>query len=111
MKLGERIYRARRTLRMSQIEFAEALGVSQSAISNWETGADRPSVEMLFILADVTDDQEFVSRESLTGKAEPVAKLEPKPVKPVPRHLRTVAARLDRIEAKLDLLTSSLRGK
>ena len=89
---------------MSQIELAESLGVSQSAISNWETGGDRPSAEMLFILADATGDQEFVSRESLTGNAETVTKLKPKPVKPVPRHLRTVAARLDRIELKLDRL-------
>ena len=89
---------------MSQGEFANELGVSQSAISSWETGADRPSVEMLFILADATGDEEFASRESLTGNAEPVTKLVPKPVKPVPRHLRTVATRLDRIEQKLDQL-------
>lgn len=40
--LGEDIKTARERLRMNQLELAEAVGVSESTISNWERGRSSP---------------------------------------------------------------------
>lgn len=40
--LGEDIKTARERLRMNQLELAEAVGVSESTVSNWERGRSNP---------------------------------------------------------------------
>lgn len=51
--LGERISIMRRSRKISQIELAKKLGVSQSAVAAWETGRNEPNLEMLDSLADI----------------------------------------------------------
>lgn len=40
--LGDRIKRLREARRMSQVELADALGVSTKTVSNWERGRNDP---------------------------------------------------------------------
>ena len=56
MKLSTRIRTARMRARMSQTELAELLGVSRSAVGNWESAKGRvsPSSERLSELALAT---------------------------------------------------------
>lgn len=42
MNIGAEIRAARKSLKLNQQDFGEVLGVSQSAISNWENGMDAP---------------------------------------------------------------------
>ncbi|MBQ3366535.1 MAG: helix-turn-helix transcriptional regulator [Acidaminococcaceae bacterium] len=53
-RLAERIRAARTYLEMSQTEFAQALGVSQSYLSNLEKGLSQPSVEVVRTLHKMT---------------------------------------------------------
>lgn len=50
-----KIRERRLELGMSQQEMAEALGVTQSAICQWETGVNTPTNENLMGLADILD--------------------------------------------------------
>ncbi len=56
----------RRELGMSQVKLAEELGVSNSLIASYETGARKPSFESLEDIADYFN----VSLDYLTGKDE-----------------------------------------
>ena len=49
MRLRER----RESLKISQIELAEKIGVTQNTISQWETGSRRPNIDMLVKLTEV----------------------------------------------------------
>lgn len=40
---------------MSQQELAKALGVTQGAVSQWETGTKQPNEKMLYRLAEVLE--------------------------------------------------------
>lgn len=51
-KTGELISKQRKKLKMTQQELAEKLGVTNKAISRWETGRGYPDVEMIPLLAD-----------------------------------------------------------
>lgn len=51
MKLGEKIYRHRRQLGLSQEELAERLGVTRQAVSKWEVGTSVPELETVVALA------------------------------------------------------------
>lgn len=44
---GERLRLVRHFRRMTQEELAESIGVSRTAVSNWETGFAHPSVDVL----------------------------------------------------------------
>ena len=44
---GERIRRIRKDRGLSQKAFAEQLGVSNSRVSNWEQGINRPDADIL----------------------------------------------------------------
>lgn len=50
--LNSNIVRLRKKKGLKQIEFAKALGVSQSAVSHWETGRSIPETPQLFQLAE-----------------------------------------------------------
>lgn len=47
MKISERIYNLRKNMGLSQKDFAEKVGVSQSAINFWENGKREPRMNQL----------------------------------------------------------------
>ena len=49
---GAMIKRLREERKISQNKLAEALGVSDKAVSRWETGANMPEIEIMIELAD-----------------------------------------------------------
>lgn len=51
MKLEERLTALRKEKGLSQMELAEALGVSRQAVSRWEVGASAPGMENLLALS------------------------------------------------------------
>jgi len=48
-----RLRERRESLKISQIELAEKVGVTQNTISQWETGSRRPNIDMLVKLTEV----------------------------------------------------------
>ena len=46
-EIGERIKLYREDRNLSQKDFAEKIGVSNSRVSNWEQGINRPDVDLL----------------------------------------------------------------
>lgn len=55
MDLPQKIRTLRKKKGMSQLEMAEALNVSRQAISGWEAGTSKPSIENLKYLSDFYD--------------------------------------------------------
>ena len=55
MSMGERIRQRREALGMTRLELAEALGVSRSAVGNYETDISAPKEEVLQRLFHVLD--------------------------------------------------------
>lgn len=55
MSLGSRIKERREQLHMSRIELADKIGVTPSAISNYENGISSPKIELMYSLFDVLD--------------------------------------------------------
>lgn len=51
--LGERLQQKRSSIKLSQKEVANAVGVNPSVISNYENGERTPSVEVLMALASL----------------------------------------------------------
>jgi Zn-dependent peptidase ImmA (M78 family)/DNA-binding XRE family transcriptional regulator len=68
---------------LSQAGLARRLGISQAAVSNWESGARQPSLDDLYVLADELDVEVF---DLLPRRAGP----------PVRAVLRGVAEKLER---------------
>jgi len=52
-EIGSKIRRLREAKKLSQKEFASLLGVSNSRVSNWEMGINRPDVDILSTICDV----------------------------------------------------------
>ena len=50
---GERLQQKRSSIKLSQKEVANAVGVNPSVISNYENGERTPSVEVLVALASL----------------------------------------------------------
>ena len=50
--MGNRVKQLRTEKKIRQIDFASAMGVAQSAVSNWETGRNEPDNDMLCKIAD-----------------------------------------------------------
>lgn len=65
--IGNRIYELRKEKNLSQKELGALLGVSNKAVSKWETGAAIPKTETLIKLASVLG---VSSEELLSGKCE-----------------------------------------
>ena len=53
MGLSERLKESRKKARLTQVEIAEKLGISQPAYASWERGAKKPTQENLVKLAQV----------------------------------------------------------
>lgn len=49
---GEFIFKLRKQKKLTQSQLGEKLGVSDKAVSKWENGAAKPSVDMLYKLAE-----------------------------------------------------------
>lgn len=66
--LPDRFCQLRKAAGFSQVEFAAVLNVTQSAVSQWENGAKKPSAEVLIRLADLYDFdlKEFLSAFGFT---------------------------------------------
>ena len=50
--LNEKIKQLRQASNMTQVELANALGVSKQCVSNWENDYIQPSIEMLIKIAE-----------------------------------------------------------
>lgn len=82
MSLGQNIYTLRTAREMSQLELAEALGVSRQSISKWETDASTPELEKLIKLSQlfgVTLDELVRSEAPSAGYDDPGAMQESAP--------------------------------
>ena len=55
IRIGRRISALRDARHMTQADLAEALGVSRSTVTMWETGAHYPPIALLGPLARVLD--------------------------------------------------------
>lgn len=53
MGIGERIKQARRAAGLTQQAFADAIGASQSAVGNWESGINSPNRGRMLRIAEV----------------------------------------------------------
>lgn len=79
MNLSEKILYCRKKAGMSQLDLADALGVSRQAVSKWETGESNPDVTKLPQMAalfGVTTDY-LLSDEPVEKNAEPAEAPEP----------------------------------
>ena len=54
-KIGKFIAERRKSLNMTQKDLAERVGVTDKAVSRWETGRGSPDVSYLTALADVLE--------------------------------------------------------
>lgn len=50
--LGQMIAKLRKEKGLTQARFADAIHVTQGAVSQWETGRTCPDIQQMFILAD-----------------------------------------------------------
>ena len=57
------IKRVRASLKLTQIEFADRLGVSQATVSLWETGARRPTGSAIKLLEQVAKEKSSVRQK------------------------------------------------
>lgn len=53
MKLGTRIAELRKENNITQFELAEKLGVTDRAVSKWETGGSYPDITLIVQIADM----------------------------------------------------------
>lgn len=87
--------------------------VSQTAVSNWERGADAPSVTALYRLLDLTGDGDFISRELLTAKPQPVPLSKPKspgPAMGIVDGVLDILSRIEALEQQVELLNKKKAG-
>ena len=65
IKIGKFIAHKRKEQELTQIQFAELVGVSNKTVSKWETGSRMPDVE---IIQDVCDVLKISVNELLAGE-------------------------------------------
>lgn len=51
--MGAKIRQLREQAGLTQKQFAEAVGVDQSAVARWESGENNPTAERIMQIADV----------------------------------------------------------
>lgn len=66
MGFSERLKESRKQARLTQVEIAEELGISQPAYASWERGVKKPTQENLVKIAQVLN----VSVDYLVGNSE-----------------------------------------
>lgn len=54
-EIGSRIRKYREERKLSQKQFAELMGISNSRVSNWEQGINRPDADILADICRVLD--------------------------------------------------------
>ena len=55
MTFGQRLRKARKEKKLTQIELANLLSVSNSSISDWENDKNRPNIELVEFLCGVLE--------------------------------------------------------
>lgn len=55
MLISERIYQYMEEKKMSQLEFANRTGISQSTVSDWRRKGTNPSADKIMIICDVLE--------------------------------------------------------
>ena len=75
MKLNEKIIYSRKKAGLSQLDLADALGVSRQSVSKWETGESNPDITKLPALAKALD----VSIDWLLSEDDPAEEKVPAP--------------------------------
>lgn len=73
MKLCDKIQTARKRAGLSQVDLADAMGVSRQSVSKWETGESNPEIGKLAQLAkvlNVSADWLLSEEEDLPGRAD-----------------------------------------
>ena len=88
MKLGTRIAELRKDSHITQVQLAEALGVSQPTINAYELGHRRVPVSTLPLLARTLG----VSVEELIGEAQSAAARRRGPAPKIQQHLERISA-------------------
>lgn len=86
--LGERIARLRREHGVTQVQLAEALGVSQQTLQSYEVGRRRIPVSALPVVAQTL----AVSLEELFGQARQAARSKRGPASKLEHHLQRISA-------------------
>ena len=82
MSFGEQLRRRREELGISRAELAEKLGVSRSAIGNYETGVSAPKEDVLLRLFDALQvDPNYLYRDSFRAQEPGVSEEELRLVK------------------------------
>ena len=73
MSIGERILELRKQKNISQVQLAQALGISRQAVSKWENDLAAPDMMNLIHLADllVTDTEYLATGVHAKQKAQP----------------------------------------
>lgn len=66
MEFSERLKESRKQARLTQVEIAEVLGISQPAYASWERGTKKPTQENLVKIAQILN----VSVDYLVGNSE-----------------------------------------
>ena len=66
MTISDRIEKIRKNENLSQVEFAKKLNLSKQTISNYETGARQPGLDIILKIADTFD----ISTDYLLGRSE-----------------------------------------
>lgn len=100
MRLSERIIISRKKQGLSQVDLADALGVSRQSVSKWETDESKPDINKLPALAkvlgvsidwllseDVEENIEDNSREAIVKEEETVVNVYPDWVDKVPEFI------------------------
>jgi transcriptional regulator with XRE-family HTH domain len=88
VQLGARIAQLRKQSNITQVQLAETLGVSQSAMTAYETGQRRVPVSMLPLLARTLG----VSIEELIGEQPSAAARKRGPAPKIQQHLERISA-------------------
>ena len=106
MELGEKLAALRKQRGLSQMDAAEALGVSRQAVSRWEVGASAPGMDNLLALSKLYG----VSLDTLVGEAKPGVVLDTQGAEAELAHYRHLSNRLGAALAAILLVGALLAG-
>lgn len=87
-QLGARVAQLRKDLPLTQVQLAEALGISQQMVASYEVGRRRIPVSMLQALAKALS----VDIDALLGDTSAKARAKRGPVPTLARHMQRISA-------------------